>query len=100
MWIHCIYIRKHHRRLNGRHTCGPHGAAVSNNAEMTTLIRDLQKVLDLVDMGNIKWFLGMKITCDHDAWTITLSQTVYINTIAHRFNLKTHTLSTPHSTPA
>jgi len=39
---------------------------------------------------------SMKITCDHDAWTITLSQTVYINTIAHRFNLKTsHPVYTP-----
>ena len=36
-------------------------ATASNSAEMNTLVQDLQKVLDLVDMGNIKWFLGMEV---------------------------------------
>jgi len=63
-------------------------AAASNTAEMHTLICDLQKVLDLVDMGNIKWFLGMEITHNCDTQTIMLSQVVYIDTIAHRFGLE------------
>jgi len=38
-------------------------AAASNGAEMASLIHDLQKVLDLIDMGDVKWFLGMEIMC-------------------------------------
>ena len=48
-------------------------AVSSNTTKMHTLIWNLQKVLDLVDMGNIKWFLGIKITHNHDAQIIMLS---------------------------
>jgi len=37
-------------------------AEASTNTEMVSLIRDLQRILDLIDMGDIKWFLGMEIT--------------------------------------
>jgi len=66
------------------------------DAEMESLIKDLQKVLDLIDMGDIKWFLGMEITHDCAAQTVTLSQAAYINTIAHRFSMQdSHPVSTP-----
>jgi len=71
-------------------------AAASNSTEMALLIHDLQKVLDLIDMGDIKWFLGMEITHDHAARTVTLSQTMYINMITHRFNMQdSHPVLTP-----
>ena len=80
---HCVYVRKTHL---GHSMIGVHiddmAAAASNGAEMASLIRDLQKVLDLIDMGDVKWFLGMEITCDRTTRTMTLSQTAYINTIA------------------
>ena len=53
-------------------------AAASNSAKMSSLIPDLQKVLDLIDMGDVKWFLGMEITHNHKTWTVTLSQATYM----------------------
>jgi len=41
--------------------------AANNTAKMHTLICDLQKVLDLVDMGSTEWFLCMEITHNCDA---------------------------------
>jgi hypothetical protein len=41
----------------------------------------------LTDLGPIHWLLGIKITCDREARTISLSQTSYINTILSRFSL-------------
>ena len=70
--------------------------AASNNTKMESLIQDLQKVLDLVDMGDIKWFLDMEISCDCTAQMITLSQTAYINTITCKFNFQdVHPVTTP-----
>jgi hypothetical protein len=39
------------------------------------------------DLGPIHWLLGIKITHDREACTISLSQTSYINTILSRFSL-------------
>ena len=65
---HCVYVRK---TPLGTSMVGIHvddmAAAASNSTEMASLIHNLQKVLDLIDMGDIKWFLGMEITCDHAA---------------------------------
>jgi hypothetical protein len=41
----------------------------------------------LTDLGPIHWLLGIKITRDREAHTISLSQTSYINTILSRFSL-------------
>ncbi len=94
---HCVYVRKLHA---GSSIVGIHvddmAAAASNTAEMNALVQDLQKVLDLVDMGNIKWFLGMEVVRNRKVRTISLSQVAYVDTIAHRFNLET---SNPVSTP-
>src|SRR6266481_7972745 len=94
---HCIYIRK---SCAGSSIVGIHvddmAAAASNTAEMNALVQDLQKALDLVDMGNIKWFLGMEVIQNRKAQTISLSQAAYVDTIVHRFNLET---SNPVSTP-
>ncbi|TFY61298.1 hypothetical protein EVG20_g7113 [Dentipellis fragilis] len=40
----------------------------------------------LTDLGPIHWLLGIKVTCDRDARTISLSQTSYIDSILARFN--------------
>jgi hypothetical protein len=41
----------------------------------------------LTDLGPIHWLLGIKITCDREVCTISLSQTSYINTILSHFSL-------------
>jgi transposase InsO family protein len=50
----------------------------------------------LTDLGPIHWFLGIKITRDRHAHTISLSQTSYIDSIIARFNLEdAKSFSTP-----
>jgi reverse transcriptase-like protein len=41
----------------------------------------------LTDLGPIHWLLGIKISRDHSAHTISLSQTAYINSIISCFRL-------------
>ena len=40
------------------------------------------------DLGPIHWVLGIEVTCNHNAHTISLSQSLYINTILCHFNLQ------------
>ena len=47
----------------------------------------LNKRYSLTDLGPIHWLLGIKIARDHNACTISLSQTSYIDTILTRFSL-------------
>jgi hypothetical protein len=50
----------------------------------------------ITDLGPIHWLLGIKVTRDRNARTISLSQESYIDTITHRFNLdKAKTIPTP-----
>jgi len=94
---HCVYVQSTHagKLMVGRHI-NDMATAVSTHTEMTLLVMDLKKVLDLVNMGDIKWFLGMEITRNHIAWTISLSQAMYINTIMCRFNMQdSHPVSAP-----
>jgi len=55
------------------------------------LITDYKKQLNakylLTDLGEIHWLLGIKIMRDHEARTISLMQTTYIETILNRFSL-------------
>jgi len=41
----------------------------------------------LTDLGPLHWLLGIKVTCDRAARTISLSQTTYIDSILSQFNL-------------
>ena len=47
----------------------------------------LNEQYSLTDLGPIHWLLGIKITRNRDARTISLSQTTYIDTILSRFHL-------------
>ena len=42
----------------------------------------------ITDLGPIHWLLGIKVTWDRKAQTISLSQESFINTIIRRFNLE------------
>jgi hypothetical protein len=47
----------------------------------------LNERYSLTDLGPVHWLLGIKITRDREARTISLSQTSYIDTILSRFSL-------------
>jgi transposase InsO family protein len=49
--------------------------------------RKLHSRYSLTDLGPIHWLLGIKITRDRNAHTISLSQTTYIDTILSKFSL-------------
>jgi hypothetical protein len=49
--------------------------------------RKLNAHYTLTNLGPISWLLGIKITCNRDAHTISLSQTAYIESILTRFSL-------------
>jgi len=49
-------------------------AAVSNKAEMARLKEDLGKLFSLIDLGELKWLLGITVTWDCNAHTISLCQ--------------------------
>ena len=56
-------------------------AAASNSETLAHTITEQRRVIDVIDMGPIKWFLGMNVTRDRAACTISLSQGTYIDTI-------------------
>ena len=49
--------------------------------------RKLNDCYPLTDLGPVHWLLGIKITQDREACTISLSQTSYIDTILSCFSL-------------
>ncbi len=58
--------------------------------------RHINECHSITDLGPIHWLLGIKITRDCDAHTITLSQESYIDTITQHFNLgDTKPINTP-----
>ena len=54
---------------------------------ITDYKRKLYSCYSLTDLGPAHWLLGIKVTRNHDTWTISLSQTSYNNTILGRFLL-------------
>ena len=47
---------------------------------------DINKKYPMTDLGACSWLLGIKITCNISARTVSLSQTAYIDSIITRFN--------------
>ena len=62
-------------------------AAASNMAEMAKLKEQLGTFFSLVDLGELKWLLGIAVTRDRRTRTISLCQGAYIKSIAKRLNL-------------
>jgi len=62
-------------------------ATASTTSKMAHLKLDLWKYFKLVDLGPVHWLLGMNIEQDRDKHTISMLQTVYIDTITEQFNL-------------
>jgi len=57
---------------------------------LKSLVKDFKAEIGscfcIMDLGPISWLLGMKVTHDCQARTISLSQELYINTILAKFN--------------
>ena len=79
---HCIYMRE---GIDGSSIVAIHVddmcTAASNMAEMAKLKEQLGKFFSLVDLGELKWLLGISITQDRRARTISLCQGAYIKSI-------------------
>ena len=65
------------------------GACCTNdNALYEKFIKDLQGKYELSDVGDLDWHLGIKVTQDLEAGTVTLDQTSYIDSVVTRFNME------------
>ncbi|HEV7737689.1 MAG TPA: reverse transcriptase domain-containing protein, partial [Chlamydiales bacterium] len=94
---HSLYIRK---TETGTSMVAVHvddmAVAASSKEEITRLAKDLNKHFEIVDLGPIKWLLGIAIERDRTARTIALSQVAYIDGIIDKFQQKDgYEVSTP-----
>ena len=48
---------------------------------------EIKKVYKITDLGDLHWFLGMEIKCDHVACTFSINQSMYIKGMALKFRL-------------
>ncbi|KAJ3473640.1 hypothetical protein NLI96_g12898 [Meripilus lineatus] len=57
---------------------------------------EIRPHLNVTDLGEIQTFVGLKITRDRSAHTLTISQPHYIDVVLQRFNMEaSHPVSTP-----
>src|SRR5882672_10066370 len=86
---HCIYMCK---TPSGSSIIAIHvdymAAAASNKAEMAKLKEQLGKLFSIVDLGELKWLLGIAVTRNQHAHTISLCQAAYIESITRRLHLE------------
>jgi Reverse transcriptase (RNA-dependent DNA polymerase) len=63
---------------------------------VNALKRDLKSKLEMTDMGELHWLLGIEIKRDPEKRTISLSQQSYIQSIIDCYGLSdAHTVSMP-----
>jgi len=60
----------------------------SSPLEMAGAKATLQNYFEIVDLGQVKWLLGICIECNHSNHTISLSQAAYIDAIIAHFKLE------------
>jgi hypothetical protein len=94
---HSIYMQT---SKGGEAIIGVHvdnmAVTATNKVTRNPIIQDLHKVLNIINMGPVKWFLGMEVTMNCNECTITLSQVAYIDKIVQQFGLKeSYGISTP-----
>src|SRR5882672_8267207 len=94
---HCIYMRD---SPTGKSIVAIHVddmcTAASNKTEMAKLKEQLGKLFSLVDLGKLRWLLGIAITRDRNKCTISLCQSAYIESITKCLHLEdVHPVVTP-----
>ena len=60
--------------------------AASKKSDIDDFKIKIKKFVDITEMGEAHWLLGIKIERDRDRKTISLSQEAYVNDILRRFN--------------
>ena len=72
----------------------------ASTPELVTDFKDsLRKHVEVTDLGELHWMLGIEVRRDREACTIHLSQRAYIDSILRRYNLNDlRPLSTPMDT--
>ena len=71
-------------------------ATASSLKEMESLKTNLRKLFNLVDLGEVKWLLGIVVSHNRQAHIISQSQTTYIEDVAKCLQLaEAHPVSTP-----
>lgn len=58
------------------------------------ILSELQKSLEIVDMGPVSLYLGICITCNQSQWNLWLSQKSYCIELLHNWNLSNCTVAT------
>jgi hypothetical protein len=84
----CLYI---YRRANFICLVATHVDdstwTASDTGRMGLIKKQLSKIIDMKDLGRAQWLLGMKLSRDWRAGTITLTQSAYILDLLERFNM-------------
>src|SRR5882672_4834076 len=62
--------------------------AASNKAEMAKLKEQLRDFFSLMDLGELKWLLGVAVTRNRHTRTISLCQATYIESITKHLHLE------------
>ena len=55
------------------------------------LVKDLQAIIELKVIGEVQWFLRMRITRDRKRHQLSLDQSNYIDAVAERFGVTINT---------
>ena len=61
-----------------------------DRAQLIQFKEALMKTYAMREIGDVQWFLGIRIIQDRDQQRLWLSQDSYINKIVKRFGLETH----------
>jgi hypothetical protein len=62
--------------------------AASSKGEMKLFKEELKKHFEITDLGPVSWILGIRVTRDRVARTISLDQQTYVEKMAERFGLE------------
>src|SRR5262249_49012827 len=61
--------------------------ACNDKAELVPTKQELNQIYDMKDLGELHYCLGLQITRDRKARTISISQTRYIENILEKYNM-------------
>ena len=70
-------------------TVATNDMVITGNSDhtVTRFKHEIKKVYKIIDLGNLHWFLGMEIKCNHATCTISINQCMYIEGMAMKFGL-------------
>jgi hypothetical protein len=60
---------------------------LDNADQAQRIVAGIKRAYELREIGEAKWFLGIRITRNRELGTLTLTHDTYIEKIAHKFGL-------------